>query len=139
MKTFVWIIMLILLPIIGFSQKGHHKQKNHNEKMTKTKSYNGYEKITVYDTKKYKTKRKGPPPWAPAHGYRHRYIYFPEHKCYYDIYEGYYIYRKGTLWVTSFVKPVFIINISTTKKVELNIDSQPWPQVYFEQHIILYR
>lgn len=123
--------------MVGFSQKGHQKHKG---KAGKASSYNNYEKIVVHDPNSYyKTKRKGPPPWAPAHGYRHRYIYFPEHKCYYDMYEGYYVYRKGTLWVTSFIKPVFIINIGTTKKIELNIDSEPYPQVYYKQHIILYR
>lgn len=37
---------------------------------------------------------QGPPPWAPAHGYRAktRHIYFPDQNMYYDIQRGNYIY-----------------------------------------------
>lgn len=42
----------------------------------------------------------GPPPWAPAHGYRakHRYRYYPSQEVYYDEDRGVYIYYGGGRW-----------------------------------------
>lgn len=131
MKTIVLIgLMLLCIPHFVVAQKGNGHAKKH----VKYKE-NYKHDVVVY----HKTKRKGPPDWAPANGYRHRYIFFPEHRCYYDNYYGVYIYRKGKIWVSSYTRPWFIINISTTKKVELNIDDIPKPQIYFEQHISIYK
>ena len=43
---------------------------------------------------------QGPPPWAPAHGYRAktRHIYFPEQNMYYDLQKGVYIYYDNGNW-----------------------------------------
>jgi hypothetical protein len=46
-------------------------------------------------------KRKGgPPPHAPAHGYRakHQYRYYPSRNVYYDQGRGVYFYIKGDGW-----------------------------------------
>lgn len=47
--------------------------------------------------------RQGPPPWAPAHGYRARtqYIYFPAIEVYYDLDAGVYVYLERGRWVRS--------------------------------------
>ena len=44
-------------------------------------------------------KRQGPPPWAPAHGFRAntRYVYFPEYNIYYDLKLGIYIYTTNQI------------------------------------------
>ncbi len=41
--------------------------------------------------------RGGPPPWAPAHGYRakHRYRYYPSAEIYFDLGRGIYFYYEG--------------------------------------------
>lgn len=132
MKNILLIIVVVLIPTFAFSQKGHGA--NHG----KHNNAGRVNKIIVHNHYSTSIKRKGPPSWAPANGYRHRYIYFPEHKCYYDNYNGFYIYRKGTVWVTSYYLPAFIINIGSARKIELNIDDVPNPQIYFEQHITLY-
>lgn len=45
-------------------------------------------------------KPKGPPPWAPAHGYRakQRYRYYPSHNIYMDPASGAYFSFKGGIW-----------------------------------------
>jgi hypothetical protein len=51
--------------------------------------------------------RGGPPPWAPAHGYRakHRYRYYPSSEVYYDEGRGVYIYYGGGRWQVSVSLP----------------------------------
>ena len=150
MKTIILILAIALIPFYSFSQKGHGKGHG-NGNGGKEKSYKGGNKSSkksavvvsprgqsgvVYKEKK----RHGPPSWAPAHGYRHRHVYFPAYKCYYDTYNGVYIYLSGTRWVTAISPPTFMLNVnlSSARKVELNIDDVPKPQIYFEQHVVLY-
>ena len=42
----------------------------------------------------------GPPPWAPAHGYRakHQYRYWPRAQVYFDAGRGMYFYYSGGSW-----------------------------------------
>lgn len=134
MRSIVLIVLLFSLSLMSKAQKNHGKQnkpgfaKTHHKQSPDGKNY-----IVVKSTK-----RKGPPPWAPANGYRHRYIYFPAHHCYYDNYSGIYIYLKNKVWVTSLNIPVFI-NPIKARKVELVIDNVERPQIYFEQHLAIYR
>lgn len=51
---------------------------------------------------------KGPPAWAPAHGYRSdRHVYFPDYYTFYDPNRGY-VYWQEDRWVTSRTLPVFM-------------------------------
>lgn len=45
---------------------------------------------------------QGPPPWAPAHGYRAktRYVFFPTIGIYYDLNKKIYTYYEGGKWIT---------------------------------------
>ncbi|NIM99338.1 MAG: hypothetical protein GTO24_15065, partial [candidate division Zixibacteria bacterium] len=47
--------------------------------------------------------KTGPPPWAPAHGYRakHGYYYYPSQYVYYDVKRGVYFYIEGDGWRVS--------------------------------------
>lgn len=47
------------------------------------------------DAIKKERKHGGPPPWAPAHGYRAKFRYYPKQKVYY------YPERKQYFWVDS--------------------------------------
>jgi len=49
---------------------------------------------------KHKQKKGGPPPHAPAHGYRakHQYRYYPSCKVYHDTGRGLYFFLKGDNW-----------------------------------------
>jgi hypothetical protein len=138
MKTLIIIITTFLLcnSIIAQKGKGHGAHHQKFEKQHPHKQYSS--KKVVYYQPALVVKRKGPPSWAPANGYRHRYVFFPEHNCYYDNFNGIYIYRKGGTWVNSYTMPSFIFNINFTRKVELTIDAAPKPQIYFEHHVALY-
>lgn len=55
-------------------------------------------------------KKKGPPPWAPAHGYRakHKYRYYPSSRVYHDRGRGVYFYYKDGQWRVSVSLPTAI-------------------------------
>lgn len=67
---------------------------------------------------------QGPPPWAPAHGYRakHRYRYYPSSEIYYDVGRGVYIYYSGGRWQVSVSLPREI-RLDTGKYVSLEMDT----------------
>ena len=149
MKKIHLLYAIALLPIGLVAQKGHgnqggghangHDNGNKNDKVI-IKTQPNVVVVNENKTKPKKVKyRHGNPKWGPSNGYTHRYIYFPEHQSYYDCTEGTYIYKKGEAWTTSSSQPVFISNIDNTKKVELDLDNEPKPQVHFNEHISLYR
>lgn len=90
--------------------------------------------------KKVKTsykKETGPPPWAPAHGYRAktRYVYFTEHNFYYDNNEGVYIYASGKNWEVSASIPDIFKNVNLAAEVKIDLDfSADNPQKYNADH-----
>ena len=51
----------------------------------------------------HRKKHKGPPDWAPAHGYREkqRYRYYPGYKIYHDPATGLFWSKQGGRWVQS--------------------------------------
>jgi len=139
MKTIALICAILMFPFLAFSQKGHGKGKGQSKGVKKEYyKQSSSEKPFKKSTAVYK-KHKGPPYWAPANGYRYRNVYFPQYKCYYDTYEGVYIYLSGTRWVRTYTVPSFMVktDLSLARKVELDVDVAE-PQIYFEQHIILY-
>lgn len=73
-------------------------------------------------------KEPGPPPWAPAHGYRakYRYYYYPESYVYFDIERRIYFYFAGSGWRASVSLPSGI-NINLNNYVVLEMDvSEPY-------------
>jgi hypothetical protein len=90
--------------------------------------------------KKIKTsykKETGPPPWAPAHGYRAktRYVYFQDHNCYYDNNRGVYIHLKTGNWEVSANIPDLLKNVdlSVAIKIDLDLDADN-PQKFNAEH-----
>lgn len=72
--------------------------------------------------------KPGPPPWAPAHGYRakYRYYYYPESYVYFDIERRIYFYLSGNGWHASVSLPSGI-NINFNNYVLLEMDvSEPY-------------
>lgn len=71
-----------------------------------------------------KTHAQGPPPWAPAHGYRAKtkHIYFPDHNFYYDIQARNYIYLDGGRWSISATIPRPFININLGRTSQIQLD-----------------
>jgi len=70
------------------------------------------------------SKQGGPPPWAPAHGYRakHRYQYYPHHRVYYERERGTYFYYQDGQWRVSVSLPSNI-RIDVDDYVTLEMDS----------------
>lgn len=66
----------------------------------------------------------GPPPWAPAHGYRakYRYHYYPSSYVYYDLGRKLYFYYDGGNWQVSVSLPASI-HIDIGDYVTLEMDT----------------
>ncbi len=85
---------------------------------------------------------QGPPPWAPAHGYRAkvRHVYFPTQNMYYDLQEGVYIYANGGNWSISAALPSVFRNINLGAAVQIGLDFRgDYPQRYNTVHVTEYR
>lgn len=89
--------------------------------------------------------RHGPPPWAPAHGYRakmaqryareHNYYYYPRYNCYYDTDRRVYIYMNGGSWAISAGIPMRYreFDLDNSPHVSLRMESET-PQIYNREH-----
>jgi hypothetical protein len=76
----------------------------------------------------------GPPPHAPAHGYRakHKYHYYPDSSVYFDVDRGMYFYLAGDKWQVSASLPSSI-QVDLGDHVSIDLDtSQPYE--YHEEH-----
>jgi hypothetical protein len=69
--------------------------------------------------------KKGPPPWAPAHGHRakYQYRYFPGHDVYFEPRNGTYFYLEAGAWKVGVRLPDSIrINLNSYVEVGMNAD-----------------
>jgi len=78
-----------------------------------------------FDTMAQRHGHGGPPPWAPAHGYRAqvRHVYFPEYNFYYDVQREMYIYMAGGNWLFSVSLPLMFarVDLPHAQMVELEL------------------
>lgn len=80
------------------------------------------------------TKKGGPPPHAPAHGYRakYNYYYYPGSSVYYDTYRKLYFYLEGNNWRVSVSLPQDIrVKLGDHVSIEMGTDK---PYTYHEEH-----
>lgn len=79
-------------------------------------------------------KKGGPPPHAPAHGYRakYKYHYYPDSHVYYDTSRGVYFYLEGDSWGVSASLPS-ALHVSLGGHVTIEMDSD-LPYTEFKQH-----
>ena len=68
----------------------------------------GGDKDVVYE--EAPVAKKGPPPWAPAHGHRkkYNYKYYPDNYVYYDTGRGLYFYIEGDNWAVGASLPAYL-------------------------------
>jgi len=80
----------------------------------------------------------GPPPWAPAHGWRakHRYYYYPSTGVYFDIGREVYFYFNGGRWVAAFQLPGGV-TLNVKERVLLEMDTSR-PYLYYPNHVRKY-
>jgi hypothetical protein len=85
---------------------------------------------------------QGPPPWAPAHGYRAktRHIYFPEHNVYFDLQKKVFIYINGSNWSVGVSLPTSFgsINLRTSSQIELDYYGN-YPYYFNKDHKAKYK
>ena len=70
-------------------------------------------------------KKGGPPPWAPAHGFRakHRYRYYSSSRVYYETERGIYFYYKNGEWQVSVSLPPSIrLDVNDYITLEMDTD-----------------
>ena len=82
--------------------------------------------IGAQSDSEYRSEKKGgPPPWAPAHGYRakHKYRYYPSLYVYFDIDRKVYFYLEGDEWELVVTLPENI-TIDGYEYVTLQMDSE---------------
>lgn len=85
---------------------------------------------------------QGPPPWAPAHGYRAktRHIYFPQYNMYYDTYRGNYLYLSGRNWTVSAALPSIYVGVNLGRAAQIQLNYAGYdPYRYNEVHVVEYR
>jgi hypothetical protein len=91
-----------------------------------------------YSVTGHEHKKEGPPPHAPAHGYRakHHYRYYPECSVYYDNERKLYFYIKGDHWEVSVSLPSHLrIRLGNSVSIELDTDR---PYLYHAEHVKKY-
>ena len=76
----------------------------------------------------------GPPPHAPAHGYRakHNYYYYPASYVYFDVTRKMYFYMEGGIWRTTISLPDSIrVKLGDYVTIDMD-DDEPYRD--FENH-----
>ncbi len=78
--------------------------------------------------------KKGPPPWAPAHGHRkkYKYRYYPDCSVYYDTGRGIYFYFEGDNWTVGASLPTSLYN-DLGGHVEISMDTDK-PYTSYSDH-----
>ena len=87
-----------------------------------------------YSEGSHKHKKGGPPPHAPAHGYRakYRYKYYPRASVYYDYGRKIYFYIKGDRWEFGASLPSHIgVSLGDSVIIELYTDK---PYIHHADH-----
>ena len=85
---------------------------------------------------------QGPPPWAPAKGYRAktRHIYFPQHNFYYDIQKRVYFYLNNGAWSLSVSIPAPFISINLGGATQIQLDYYgSYPYYFNKDHCTRYK
>jgi len=83
-------------------------------------------------------KKTGPPPHAPAHGYRakYQYRYYPSNSVYYDTDRRLYFYLKGDNWEVGASLPSSVrVGLGDSVSIELDTDK---PYNHYEEHVKKY-
>jgi hypothetical protein len=116
MKKILLIFLVIGVISIIYAQDFYQEKNSQFLKISFVKG------TTVSDSK---PKDQGPPPWAPAHGYRAKYTYhyYPDACVYYDTNRGLYFYLSNDKWEFSLSLPSFIkLDLDHSIVLEMDVD-----------------
>ncbi len=156
-------MLVVLIPIFGFAQghghgHGHGRGHGHGHPGPPPNAvrvypgnpyiYRGYRgrPVRVYDRRVVGYpgygRRVGPPPWAPAHGYRAtQHVYFPDYRFFYDPYRGGYAYWYGNRWVFSPNMPGYMSGVDMGRvriQVLNGIPLTTHPELYYHRYSNIY-
>lgn len=118
LRSILSICMMALIPFGAMAQGKGKGKGNKKPKTAKIKHSNNGKAVVKTDRNVYygKTVKKGPPAWAPAHGYRAKqHVYFPDYYTFYDPYRDGYSYWNNGGWSFSSILPAFLSNIDLGK------------------------
>jgi hypothetical protein len=128
------VLTMILFSLITsnvLAQEGRERHPNRRV-VVERKRHHFFRRAVIYH-----------PYWAPRVNYRHRWVYFPRYNFYWDNFHNVYVYRTGTIWVTSTNAPQEVekFDLSSVKKVELNEnnDSKDAIQNNNDEHKSVYK
>jgi hypothetical protein len=81
-----------------------------------------------------KNRKGGPPPHAPAHGYRakHTYQYYPQSGIYFDVHRKMYFYLEGDRWQVSVSLPDRL-RVRLGEHVTLKMETDR-PYIKYDEH-----
>lgn len=115
------------------SRKEYYKKQEKNRKAYKKHDQNKYKKHYAKEHK-----RKGPPAWAPAHGYRAKnHVYFRDYHTFYDPYRDGYVYRRNNKWIFSRNVPTFLVGVNLgSARINLiqDIPVNTRPEQYYSRY-----
>ena len=94
----------------------------------------GIDRVGIHMGSEEPRLKGGPPPHAPAHGYRakHRYHYYPDAYVYFDVSRKLYFYLEGGRWVMSVSLP-HSLQVRLGDHVAIEMDSDK-PYTHFDSH-----
>lgn len=147
-------MLMVLIPAFGFAQgkgKGHGQGHGGGKPAKAVKVNQGNPNVYKGKPVKVRTQQPGvytgrtkggPPPWAPAHGYRAKqHVYFPDYRFFYDPHRGGYSYWQNNSWAFSPTIPSYMSGIDLGKvRIQL-LNSVPLttrPELYYNRYSNLY-
>jgi hypothetical protein len=98
----------------------------------------GKDSNSGYSEVGHRHKKGGPPPHAPAHGYRakYKYRYYPSCSVYYDTGRRLYFYLKGDRWEVGASLPSSLrVRLGGSVSMELDTDK---PYIHHAEHVKKY-
>lgn len=139
MKKIIFLLFaaLVLFPGDADAQgKGKGKSKGHGKhSYSKGPKKSG----TVYTRTRVKG---GPPPWAPAHGYRAKqHVYFPDYYTFYDPRRSGYVYWNNNAWSFSPTLPSFLAQVDLGRaRIQImgDIPLTTRPETHYRDYYRLY-
>ncbi|HLT41227.1 MAG TPA: hypothetical protein VKZ95_00865 [Sphingobacteriaceae bacterium] len=144
----IYSLLLAAFFLFGSADALAQNHKNKNSEKSRKEYYKKQEKnrkaYKKHDQKKYKKhyvkvhKRKGPPAWAPAHGYRAKnHVYFRDYHTFYDPYRDGYVYRRNNKWIFSRNVPTFLVGVNLgSARINLiqDIPVNTRPEQYYSRY-----
>lgn len=117
MKKCASIVAFALMALMAVSGSAFAQRPQRTKPVTKAVVFkhkkNHSKRVVVYH-----------PYWAPRMAFYRRWVYFPRLNIYWDNLRGLYVYRNGTVWVTSVSIPAVIVNVDLSKEKHFELPEE---------------